>query len=292
MTATAGAARGSYRQVGGELVDATVAGARHARMELLSRRSGGTITWRFRQPSHVLIWLREGVRGLRVDVAGRGVEAAVSATDRLLCFVPSGMGIVGEFSVDAICHYAIVFLSPVPLATRGVEVPTKPMMAFEHEAMTSGLRDLAELIPYPDDLFALCLDGWAMQSLAQLSLLAGTTDRPSGSTEGLPAASLRRVQEHIRTELARRVTIDELAGIAGFSQRHFIRTFQRSVGQTPLRYVRTLRLEEATRRIARGESSITSIAIDCGFSHVQHLSNSFRQATGMSPSQYRRRHCA
>jgi len=89
-----------------------------------------------------------------------------------------------------------------------------------------------------------------------------------------------------------KVTIDELAGIAGFSQRHFIRAFQRSVGQTPLRYVRTLRLEEATRRIAQGESSITSIAIECGFSHVQHLSNSFRQATGMSPSQYRRHHCA
>lgn len=51
MTAT-GVARGSYRQVGGELVDATVAGARHARIELLSRRSRGAITWRFRANRH------------------------------------------------------------------------------------------------------------------------------------------------------------------------------------------------------------------------------------------------
>ena len=283
--------RGNYRQVGGELTNGTVVGARHARLELLSRRSGGTIEWRFRQPSPVLMWLREGVHRLRLDVAGSDVEAAVSATDRGLCFVPSGVGIVGEFSVDTICHYAIVFLNPVLLATRGIEVPTKPMMAFGHKAMTSGLRDLAELISYPDNLFTLCLDGWAMQSLAQLSLLAGSADRPSGSIGGLPAASLRRVQEHIRTQLARPLTIDELAGIAGYSKRHFIRAFQRSVGQTPLRYVRTLRLEEAARRIAQGERSITAIASECGFSSVHHLSNCFRQATGMSPSQYRLHHC-
>jgi AraC family transcriptional regulator len=259
---------------------------------LLSRHSGGTINWRFRQPLPVLIWLREGIHGLRLDVAGSDVEAAISATDRGLCFVPSGVAIDGQFSVDTVCNYAMVFLNPGLLAARGIEVPTKPMMAFEHEAMTSGLRDLAELASYPDDLFTLCLDGWAMQSLGQLSLLAGSADRPSGSIEGLPAASLRRVQEHIRTQLARPLTIDELAGIAGFSRRHFIRAFHRSVGQTPLRYVRTLRLENATHRIVEGERSLTEIAGECGFSTVHHLSSCFRRATGMSPSQYRRHHCA
>jgi AraC family transcriptional regulator len=88
--------------------------------------------------------------------------------------------------------------------------------------------------------------------------------------------------------LAERLTVDELADAAGFSRRHFTRAFRRSVGQSPSSFVRDMRIEEAKRRLETGDQSITSIAVEFGFGHVQHFSTAFRLATGVAPSEYRR----
>ena len=76
--------------------------------------------------------------------------------------------------------------------------------------------------------------------------------------------------------------------MARFSRRHFTRAFKQSVGQTPLRYVHEMRINEAKRLLAAGKQSITLIAVDSGFSHVQHFSTAFRLATGATLSEYRR----
>lgn len=179
---------GGHHEVGGELVSSTAVGSRYVRMELESRRSAGRIGWKFLQASPAVIWLRKGFRELRLDVAGRCVEAAISG-DRALCFVPAGVSVAGEFVVDAIGHYAVVILDPALLPARDLALPSAPMMAFENVAMTSGLQELSELVGRRDDLVALSLEGWAMQSTARLSLVEGSTvDRP-GVGGGLPDAS-------------------------------------------------------------------------------------------------------
>jgi AraC family transcriptional regulator len=267
------ARRGSHHELGGELVCSASAGSRHIQMELESRCSAGTIEWSFQQQLAAVIWLREGFQELQLDVAGQYVVATIP-NDGALCFVPAEMSVAGEFTVDPVCRYALVFLDPALRSRRGVVLPSEPMIAFENEAMISGLRELAELFGQRTELLTLSLEGWAMQSVARLSLGACTVDRRPGSKGGLPQS----------------ITIDELARVAGFSRRHFIRAFQNSVGKTPHRYVSALRIEEARRRLIESEQSVTSIARECGFTQAPHFSSNFRRAVGMSPSEFRNRY--
>jgi len=283
------ARKGSHHELGGELVCSAAAGSRHIQMELESRRSAGTIEWSFQQQLAAMIWLREGFQELRLDVAGQYVAATIP-NDGALCFVPAEMSVAGEFTVDPVCRYALIFLDPALRSRRGVVLPSEPMMAFENEVMISGLRELAELVGQRTELLTLSLEGWAMQSVARLSLGACTVDRRPGSKGGLPEASLRRVQDYIRNRLDQSVTIDELARVAGFSRRHFIRAFQISVGKTPQRYVSALRIRQARRHLIESEQSVTSIARECGFTQVPHFSSNFRRAVGMSPSEFRSRY--
>jgi AraC family transcriptional regulator len=52
--------------------------------------------------------------------------------------------------------------------------------------------------------------------------------------------------------------------------------------------VLNVRIEEAKRRLAQSDDGLTTIALAAGFSHSQHFSTTFRRATGMTPSAFRR----
>jgi AraC family transcriptional regulator len=67
------------------------------------------------------------------------------------------------------------------------------------------------------------------------------------------------------------------------SPRQFLRAFHASVDDTPLRYVQAVRIEEAKRLLVESLRSMTDIALNCGFSHPQHFTTSFRKHVGMTP---------
>lgn len=276
----------AHRRVGGRLIDSSVVHAGYTRVELLRRSSSGAISWQFRQPTLTLIWFRTGVREFRLDIDGRCFEETAAGVAGL-CYFPAQVDIEGEFRVDALCDYTVVFVEPELVASHTVRLPDRPVLGISHGPLVRSLRDLSREALRADSVFGLYAEGWALQSLAHLARLGGGGHRHQGPTPGLPASSLRRVEDFVRAHLAERLTVDDLAAAAGFSRRHFLRAFKQSVGQTPLRYVQELRLDEARRQLAAGRRPVTDIAADCGFSHVQHFSTAFRRATGLTPSQFR-----
>ncbi|MEW6305754.1 MAG: helix-turn-helix domain-containing protein [Verrucomicrobiota bacterium] len=76
---------------------------------------------------------------------------------------------------------------------------------------------------------------------------------------------------------------------SGYSHRHFIALFRRSVGLPPTLYRRILRLQKVLRRVA-ADASIAwiDLALDCGYSDQAHFSREFREFTGVTPETYRR----
>lgn len=82
--------------------------------------------------------------------------------------------------------------------------------------------------------------------------------------------------------------MQDLAALTGLGLRHFARSFLKSAGQTPARYVHDKRIERARTLLFIPDLAMTEIALSCGFTHSQHFANSFRRAMGMSPSRYRR----
>ncbi|WP_373296483.1 AraC family transcriptional regulator [Tateyamaria omphalii] len=104
---------------------------------------------------------------------------------------------------------------------------------------------------------------------------------------------IERVVDVIRNHPEHPFTVKELCKQAAFSEFHFHRVFKAVTGETVAQCIIRLRLEMATSAlIYRRRTSITDIALTCGFSSSANFSKAFRKAYDCSPTQYRRNHPA
>ena len=277
-----------FRRKTGQIVSSIVAETKGLHAEFVRRQhSSARSLWHVRQPNLVLLWNRSGTKNCHMDIDGRSMDANVEEGSDLL-LIPPDMEANVEFSVEGETDYSVTFLDRSLFGRLSPELG-RPLVASSNEALRHGLGELGREAAAPDDVFDLFAEGWAMQAMAHLSRLAGGhRSNREISRGGLAVANLRRVQDYVHSNLAATITLVELSRVAGLSRRHFLRAFRESTGDTPLGYVRALRIEEAKRRLSQGSQSITEVALDCGFSHAQHFATTFRTATGLAPSAFRR----
>jgi AraC family transcriptional regulator len=97
-----------------------------------------------------------------------------------------------------------------------------------------------------------------------------------------------RVLDHLRRNLDRPVSLDELAEVACFSKFHFHRIFSAVSGETVNECTNRLRIEKAARLLRLSRRTLTDIALECGFSSPAAFSRAFRLAYDTTPSQFRK----
>jgi AraC family transcriptional regulator len=61
------------------------------------------------------------------------------------------------------------------------------------------------------------------------------------------------------------------------------------VGIAPYQYLVQQRVERAKQLLKQQATSISDIALDCGFANQTHFTKVFRQMTGMTPKAYQKR---
>jgi len=103
----------------------------------------------------------------------------------------------------------------------------------------------------------------------------------------LTRAQLARVKDFIEANLGSSLSLQDLAKACDLSPSYFARRFKTSTGMPPHQYLIQMRVERA-KRLLRGSLPIVEVALDCGFSHQEHLTNVFRRLTGMTPAAFRR----
>ena len=89
-----------------------------------------------------------------------------------------------------------------------------------------------------------------------------------------------------RSVLAGELVETALAGV-GLSYRQLSRHFHSVLGMTPKQYQMQHRIALAQRMLVETSVSITSIALELGFSSSQHFSPQFAGMLGSSPRVYR-----
>ena len=99
---------------------------------------------------------------------------------------------------------------------------------------------------------------------------------------------INRVIDYIEANIARELSLKELAGVAHFSPYHFHRIFGAMVGETLNGFIKRIRLEKAaTKLVTNPKKSITEIAFECGFSSSSVFARAFKDSFGMSASHWR-----
>jgi len=107
------------------------------------------------------------------------------------------------------------------------------------------------------------------------------------SRGGLGSSRLRRIKELVHAKMEDDLGLDEMAESVGLSTAHFARMFRKSTGETPHQFVLRHRLARAKAMLRAPDARVLDVAVACGFKTQQHFAQVFRDAWGVSPTEYR-----
>jgi AraC family transcriptional regulator len=113
---------------------------------------------------------------------------------------------------------------------------------------------------------------------------------PGKQTQRLTHRQMQRIREFVEANLETDIRLEMMAGICGRSTEYFVRVFKATAGVSPYQYVLNLRIERAKALLGVEGASIADVALQCGFSHQEHLTRMFRRFTGVTPGRYRASH--
>ena len=98
---------------------------------------------------------------------------------------------------------------------------------------------------------------------------------------------VKQMISYIRDNLARRLTVGDIAAQASICVRECQRCFEKTLHQSPTAYVLHARLTKAAELLVSTALPVTDIAMETGFSSPSYFSKLFRERFGVSPSDYR-----
>ncbi len=104
-----------------------------------------------------------------------------------------------------------------------------------------------------------------------------------------PAAPyyVRSVQEFIRANAARAITAAEMTALAGVSPRALYYGFKRTLGVSPMKYLKHVRLDGARAALRRAgplRRTVTEIALAAGYTSVSRFCRDYRAHFGETPT--------
>ncbi|MCL2191572.1 MAG: AraC family transcriptional regulator [Treponema sp.] len=109
------------------------------------------------------------------------------------------------------------------------------------------------------------------------------------SFQGLPhAAAMRKAETFIRENLSRKISLGEIAKIAGLSAPYFSTIFKEEMGENFSSYVNRQRVERASKLLLETELTLNEIAATCCLKDQSWFSKIFKSFVGVSPGKYRR----
>ncbi|RAX37694.1 AraC family transcriptional regulator [Rhizobium tropici] len=103
----------------------------------------------------------------------------------------------------------------------------------------------------------------------------------------LPYNREAAAKEFMRKNLARELSVAEIAAAAGISANHFSQGFKKVTGATPHQWLMHARVEAAQELLRGSELSLKAIAEACGFVDQSHFTKVFSRETGMTPAVWR-----
>ncbi len=176
--------------------------------------------------------------------------------------------------------------------TAVVERPDKPF-CFTHGPSDSHIYLLQRLVvkhltdsTVPDPLFIeetmLYVLGKVIENAYRVR--GHDSNQSVSETQREHATLTNEAQTILSTRFQERLSLTELAGELYSSPYHLCRVFRQQTSYTIHHYLSQVRLRTALEYVEQGETDLTRLALDLGFTHHSHFTQAFRQTFGLPPS--------
>ena len=96
------------------------------------------------------------------------------------------------------------------------------------------------------------------------------------------------VRQYIEQHYKESITLDLLAEKVSINKFYMAHAFKREYGVSPINYLIACRIREGKRLLAETDLALSQIAAVLSFSSSSYFSQSFRNAEGISPTEYRK----
>lgn len=91
------------------------------------------------------------------------------------------------------------------------------------------------------------------------------------------------IEDHLNDP---RLSVEFLAGQVGMSRANLYRKVQKILGETPVSFIRKLKLERARQILSMNKFYVSEVAYMCGFKSQRYFSKCFVKAFGYTPTQF------
>lgn len=137
--------------------------------------------------------------------------------------------------------------------------------------------------------------GTAILFLELLNFLARSQEKRNLISEGfnqrtihIQSQRINRVDEYLKANFTRPITLGEVAEIANMSESAFSHFFKRSTNKSFTQFLIDLRLGHAARLLLDTQENISQICYACGFNNVSNFNRLFKKHKGTTPQDYRK----
>lgn len=97
---------------------------------------------------------------------------------------------------------------------------------------------------------------------------------------------IKRMLQYIHDHYSEEITLGEIADSASISESESLRCFRSMISTTPVKYLKTYRLQRAAELLKNTEAKVVDIGVQCGFQDMSYFAKSFREVYGCTPSQF------
>lgn len=123
--------------------------------------------------------------------------------------------------------------------------------------------------------------------LILISELIKQTEQPFLECISRQTASIERACKFMEEHCGEHITLNQLCSQSGLSKSTLLRSFMKSRGITPYRYLQAVRINKAKELLEQGIKPVDA-AFQTGFSDQSHFTNYFVTFIGLPPTTYSR----
>lgn len=124
----------------------------------------------------------------------------------------------------------------------------------------------------------------AEEVLAQVEAALSHSKRLGTPTSRSVREAMNYIHQHYHEPISRSVLAEHVA----ITERYLTLCFRQELGITPMMYLNRYRVKQAKLLLAKGNQSITDVALDVGFSDSSYFNRVFKQETGITPGAFQR----